>query len=448
MNAHTLIDTTRLWLQRHPRRLTAALAILLLGTGVTAFGTGPLDAALKAMPRTTVVQAVALPDEALAASTDTAPFVLHRSDLTRRDDTLATLLQRLGVRDTGAIERLRREPALAELWRGPAGKLVSVDVDDDGRLLRLQARWLARTDDTTFQRLDVRRASPPHSAWNVRRDSAPLNASVRLASGTIRSSLFAATEAARLPDAVASQLADLLGGEIDFRRDLRAGDTFAVVYEALEADGELLRYGRLLGAEFVNNGRRHQLVWFQPPGSRGAYYTFEGESLARAFLASPLAFTRVSSGYGMRFHPVHGDRRAHLGVDYAAPTGTPVRAVADASVAFAGWQRGYGNVVVLQHTNGRQTLYAHLSRIDVRKGQRLEQGQTVGAVGATGTATGPHLHFEYIVNGQHRDPMTIARDNPGGEPIEARWRSAFVQHAAGMRSQLAAAATLVQASAE
>ncbi len=442
------IDTARQWLQSHPRRVTAALAALLLGTGVTAFGTGPLDAAIERIPQTTVVQALDLPSDAQTDASATAPFVLHRSDLTRRDDTLATLLQRLGVRETAALDRLRREPALAELWRGQPGKLVSVDVDDEGRLLRLQARWLGRSDDTVFQRLDVQRTSPQSAVWQVRRDSAALTTSVRLASGTIRTSLFAATDAARLPDSVASQLADLFGGEIDFRRDLRVGDTFAVVYEALEADGELLRYGRLLGAEFVNNGRKHQLVWFQPPGGRGAYYTFQGESLARAFLASPLAFTRVSSGYGMRFHPVHGDRRAHLGVDYAAPTGTPVRAVADATVEFAGWQRGYGNVVILQHKNGRKTLYAHLSRIDVRKGQRLEQGQTLGAVGATGTATGPHLHFEYIVNGQHRDPMTIARDNPGGEPIEARWRAAFAEHAAGMRTQLAAAATVVQASAE
>jgi len=443
-----IIDSARQWLQRHPRHVTAAVALVLLGTGVTAFGTGPLDAAIERLPQTTVVQTLALPAATANDTPAAAPFVLHRSDLTRRDDTLATLLQRLGVRETAALERLRREPAMGELWRGQPGKLVSVEVDDEGRLLRLQARWLGRAEDTVFQRLDVRRDVNNGSTWRVQRDSAPLTTSVRLASGTIRTSLFAATDAARLPDSVASQLADLFGGEIDFRRDLRSGDTFAVVYEALEADGELLRYGRLLGAEFINNGRRHQLVWFQPPGGRGAYYTFQGESLARAFLASPLAFTRVSSGYGMRFHPVHGDRRAHLGVDYAAPTGTPVRAVADATVDFAGWRRGYGNVVILQHKNGRQTLYAHLSRIDVRKGQRLQQGQTLGAVGATGTATGPHLHFEYIVNGQHRDPMTIARDNPGGEPIEARWRAVFAEHAAGMRTQLAAAATIVQASAE
>ncbi len=439
------LHTWQRWLQRHPRRVMAALGALLLGTGVTAFGTGSLDAAIDDLPRRQLTETVEVAFADPAASAPVAPFILYRTDVTRRDDTLATLLQRLGVDDRAAADFLRRDRQAADVWRGRPGKLVSAEVDDDGRLQRLTVRWLPRDDSPTFQRLTVQRDG---DTWRSRLESPALTPTVRLASGTIRTSLFAATDAARLPDDIASQLADLFSGEIDFRRDLRAGDAFQVAYEALEADGEVLRYGRLLGAEFVNAGRRHQLVWFQAPGNKGAYYNFKGESLQRAFLASPLAFSRVSSGYGMRFHPVHGDQRAHLGVDYAAPTGTPVRSVADAVVEFAGWQRGYGNVVILQHKQNRKTLYAHLSRVDVRKGQRIEQGQTLGAVGATGTATGPHLHFEYIVGGAHRDPLILARDNASGEPIEARWRPAFERVAVAMREQLAAAATLVQASAE
>lgn len=437
------IEHVRRWLQRHPRSGVAVMAALLMGTGVTAFGTGPLDAAIDRLPQQQITETLALP---LAPAEGQAPFVLYRTDLTRRDDTLATLLQRLGVRDRAAEAFLRQDARAAQLWRGAAGKRVSVEVDDDGRLLRLQARWLPKADAARIEQLVVERRGEGFAA---RLDSMTPQSTVRLASGVIRSSLFAATDAAGLPDNVASQLADLLAGEIDFRRDLRPGDRFEVVYEALEADGEVLRYGRLLAARFVNAGREHGLVWFEPPGGgRGSYYNFRGESLARAFLASPLAFTRVSSGYGMRFHPVYGDRRAHMGVDYSAPTGTPVRSVADAVVEMAGWQRGYGNVVILQHKNQRKTLYAHLSRIDVRKGQRVEQGQIVGAVGATGTATGPHLHFEYIVGGQHRDPLTIARDNPGGEPLEARWRPAFEQLASAMQAKLEAARWVVQASAQ
>ncbi|TSE20144.1 Murein DD-endopeptidase MepM [Tepidimonas alkaliphilus] len=422
----------------------AALAALLMGTAVTAFGTGPLDAAIDRLPSKQVTEALTLAPTPKADAD--APFVLYRTDITRRDDTLATLLQRLGVHDRAAEAFLRQDARASQLWRGQPGKRVSVEVNDEGQLLRLRARWLPKSEAPQVEELVVERRG---ERFDARLDRVAPLTTVRLASGVIRSSLFAATDAAGLPDSVASQLADLLAGEIDFRRDLRVGDRFEVVYEALEADGEVLRWGRLLAARFVNDGREHGLVWFEPPGGgRGAYYNFRGESLARAFLASPLAFTRVSSGYGMRFHPVYGDRRAHLGVDYAAPTGTPVRSVADAVVTFAGWQRGYGNVVILQHKGDRQTLYAHLSRIDVRKGQRVQQGQTLGAVGATGTATGPHLHFEYIVGGRHRDPLTIARDNPGGEPLEARWRPAFAQVAAAMQSQLDAARWLVQASAE
>jgi len=246
---------------------------------------------------------------------------------------------------------------------------------------------------------------------------------------------------------VASQLADLFSGDIDFRRDLRAGDTFNVVYEALEADGEVLKYGRLLSAEFVNNGKAHQLMWFQEPGKKGAYYTFSGQSLRRTFLASPLAFSRVSSGYGMRFHPISGNRRPHLGIDFAAPTGTPVRTVADGTVQFAGWQRGYGNVIFIQHRQERTTVYAHLHRIDVRKGQRVDQGDLIGQVGSTGDSTGPHLHFEYRVRGVHNDPLTLARVNEG-EPISTASRAAFTAAAQAMKLKLASAATVVQASAD
>ena len=219
------------------------------------------------------------------------------------------------------------------------------------------------------------------------------------------------------------------------------------MYEALEADGELLRYGRMVSAQFINNGRTHQAMWFQEPGQRGGYYSLDGESMRRAFLASPLAFSRVSSGSGMRFHPVHGDRRAHLGVDYAAPTGTAVRTVADGMVTFAGRQGGYGNVVFIQHRDNKVTVYAHLSRMNVRKGQRVSQGDNIGAVGCTGTCTGPHLHFEYRQNGRHLNPLILAREK-SGDPISREARAAFNEASAQVRQQPAQAATSQVASAE
>jgi len=440
-----LLSTLQLAVQRHPKRLVGALGALLLGTGVTAFGIAPLDDGLDQIPVRQLVETVQPATLVAQGALDApVPFVLFRSDVTRRDDTVATLLQRLGVNDSEASAFLRQHAAAAELFKGRVGKLVMAEADDQQRLVRLTARWLPSDDSPTYRRLVAERTD---NGMQARVESAEFTTAVRLSSGTIRSSLFAATDAARLPDSIASQLADLFSAEIDFRRDLRAGDTFSVVYEALEADGEVLKYGRLLSAEFVNQGKAHQMMWFEEPGQKGGYYTFDGQSLRRAFLASPLAFSRVSSGYGMRFHPISGDRKPHLGVDFAAPTGTPVRSVSDGVVSFAGWQRGYGNVIEIQHRQNKSTLYAHLHRIDVRKGQRVEQGQLIGQVGSTGASTGPHLHFEFKVAGAHKDPLTIARTSEG-QPIGAASRQAFQQAAQSMRLKLASAATIVQASAD
>lgn len=433
-------------LNQHPKRFMAGLGAILLGTGVTAFGIAPLDAEIDQMPVRQLVESVQPGALSVQSALDApVPFILFRSDVTRRDDTVQSLLQRLGVNDTEAQQFLRQNTAATELLRGRAGKLVRAETDDNQRLIRLTARWIVNDNDNHYQRLVIERQA---EGFGARMEQSEFTSSVRLSSGVIRSSLFAATDAARLPDDIASQLADLFSAEIDFRRDLRAGDTFSVVYEALEADGELLRYGRLLSAEFVNKGKSHQVLWFEEPGQKGAYYTFNGESTRRAFLASPLAFSRISSGYGMRFHPVHGGRRPHLGVDYAAPTGTPVRTVGDGTVQFAGWQRGYGNVVFIQHRQDKVTVYAHLHRMDVRKGQRVEQGDLIGQVGCTGVCTGPHLHFEYRVRGEHRDPLVIAREGGGGEPVSAKARPAFDQAAQAMRQKLASASSIVQASAD
>jgi hypothetical protein len=193
-------------------------------------------------------------------------------------------------------------------------------------------------------------------------------------------------------------------------------------------------------------------MWFQEPlagsaaaathtMSKGGYYNLAGESLRRAFLTSPMAFSRVTSGFSMRFHPILQTWRAHLGVDYGATTGTPVRTVGDGVVEFAGVQNGYGNVVMVKHSGGNSTLYAHLSKINVRPGQRVQQGENVGLVGATGWATGPHLHFEFRVNGVHKDPLTLARSH-AAVPLAAAYKPLFDQSAQLVRAQLSAAAQI------
>jgi murein DD-endopeptidase MepM/ murein hydrolase activator NlpD len=215
----------------------------------------------------------------------------------------------------------------------------------------------------------------------------------------------------------------------------------------------------VLSAEFVNDGKTYQAMWFQEPVAsaslpqeegrathsltKGGYYTLDGQSLKRAYLASPLAFSRVTSGFKMRFHPILQKWRAHLGVDYAAPIGTPVRSVGDGVVEFAGVQDGFGNVAFIRHRNNHVTVYAHLSRIAVRRGQTVQQGQNIGATGATGWATGPHLHYEFRVNGTHQNPLTIARRSES-VPVAPAFKPVFSRFAGVVRLQLAAA-TLLQA---
>jgi len=282
-----------------------------------------------------------------------------------------------------------------------------------------------------------------------RLESAPLTVGTRLAGGTIRSSLFAATDAAGIPDGVAVQIAELFSNHIDFRRSLQKKDYFSVVYETLEADGEPLRSSRVLSAQFHNKGNTYSALWYAKEGSTdGAYYTLEGDSLRRAYLATPVKFTRITSDFGPRIHPIHKSWRVHKGTDMAAPTGTPVRTVGDGEVQFAGTQNGYGNVVYVKHRNQDVTVYAHLSRIGVKKGQRVSQGQEIGAVGMTGWATGPHLHFEFRVNGIHQDPMTIARQSQAAQPIAQEARADFDRLASHMRLQLDLAGRLQVAEAQ
>jgi murein DD-endopeptidase MepM/ murein hydrolase activator NlpD len=318
------------------------------------------------------------------------------------------------------------------------GMLVRAEVTSAGSLRTL--RYLSGRES-------MMQVVADGDAYRAAEYPAPLESRISMRSGVIRSSLFAATDAAGIPDPVAIQLAEMFSSSIDFRRDLRQGDRFNVVYESLEADGESLRTGRVLSAEFANDGQQHQAVWFEEAGHKGGYYSFDGQSSRRYYLASPLEFSRVSSGYGMRFHPITGGRKAHMGVDYAAPTGTPVRTIGDGTVEFAGVQRGYGNVIYVKHRNNQVTVYAHLSRIGVRKGQRVSQGDFIGAVGTTGASTGPHLHLEFRDNGVHVDPLAIARQSES-IPVPAALRQRFEAVAQLQRMQLNAAASIQQANAQ
>ncbi|MGZ5276658.1 MAG: M23 family metallopeptidase, partial [Caldimonas sp.] len=389
---------------RYPKTLAASVSLALAGFAATAFGVAPMVPDASTLPKRIVTESVVTADlrsqlEALAEH----DFDLFRSDATRASDTADSLLARLNVSDAEAAAFLRVDPVARKLLDGRAGKRVQARVDVAGRLEELVARYAAPGNDkvpTQFTRLRVERVAGKLIAYTA---LAPLAAQSLLASGTVLSTLFAATDEAGIPDAVATQMAEIFATDIDFRRELKKGATFSVVYEALTADGEPVTWGpsagRVLAAQFVNKNQTFSAMWFKDGDSKGSYFGLDGQSKQRSFLASPLEFSRVTSGFAMRMHPILNTWKQHNGVDYGAPSGTPVRTIGDGVVEFAGWQNGYGNVIHIKHGNELSTVYAHLSRIDVAKGAKVEQGDTIGAVGQTGWATGPHLHFEVKVDG-------------------------------------------------
>ncbi|MDO4591980.1 MAG: peptidoglycan DD-metalloendopeptidase family protein, partial [Comamonadaceae bacterium] len=363
---------------------------------------------------------------------------------TRSSDTPESLLQRLGIQDPSASAFLRSNDLARQHIFSRNGRLVSAETSNDHQLRKLTVRWIQDESSEHFQRLELERQADGQFAATV--STAPLTVNTRLTGGTIHSTLFAATDAAGLPDAVAVQIADIFS-DINFHR-LHKGDRFSVIYETLEADGEFLRSGRVIAAEFKNRDKLHSAMWFEEPGERGSYYAMDGSSLRRAYLNSPVEFSRISSNFAMRKHPIHGTWRRHLGTDYAAPTGTKVRTVGDGVVEFAGWQNGFGNVIFIKHSNtAHVTVYAHLSRIDVKKGQSVEQGQHIGAVGSTGWSTGPHLHFEFRVNGTHQDPQSVIAKSEA-KAISDKVRQQFAQQAEQLHVQLASAELIRQASAQ
>jgi len=428
----------------YPRHITTAIAAVLLTAGGGAFAVASLGPDAADLPIRQVLEAVSpLPIDAQTDALDAYSFTLFRTEHTRSSDTAEALLKRLGIHDPAAAAFVRGHAEARAALFNRVGRTVTAEVGQNDSLQKLIARWIP-TANGGFQRLVIEKLP---AGFVARTEADALTPGTRLASGVVRTSLFAATDEARIPDAVASQLADIFSGDVDFRQ-LRKGDRFAVVYETFEADGQVLRSGRVLSAEFESGSKTWQAMWFQEPGQKGGYYRPSGESLRRAYLSSPVEFSRVSSGFAMRMHPILNSWRQHNGIDFAAPTGTPIRTVGDGVVNFAGRQNGYGNIVIVQHRNGQETAYAHMSRIDVKAGQSVSQGQTIGAVGATGWATGPHLHFEFRVNGEYRDPTTIAQHSEGVPPLSPTSRAAFERQALATRTELAAAFSVVQASAD
>lgn len=405
------------------RWFVAVSTLPLLGV-ITAFGVMPQSVTEFNPPRT-VIEEIALPaPEKMAATSGT----FWRTEKMSRSDTVDGLLTKLNVSDDAASAFLRKNPQAASFRKFAPGKRIQGETTASGELISLRfvgkdgAQVLVQRNEGSFK---------------VSTQPAQLEQRVVMRTGVIKSSLFAATDAADLPDAVAGQLADIFGGDIDFHRDLARGDKFSVIYEMTYSNGEPVRTGRILAAEFINQGTPYRAVYFQNENGRGDYYTPEGKSVHKAFLRSPLEFSRVSSGFSSgRMHPVLNRVRAHKGVDYAAPTGTKVKSTADGVVTFSGRMNGFGNVVEISHQGRYRTVYGHLSGFasGMRKGKSVHQGDVVGFVGMTGLASAPHLHYEFKVDGVQRDPLRVAM--PDAKPISASQKAAFERSNLGLYARL------------
>lgn len=389
---------------------TRALVIGVITSlaAVTAFGVAPLaDPTLP--PSRFLVEPVALEPELIES---VGRFV--QQEKIRRGDTLASVLSRLGADDPEFAAFVRRDPIARRLLELRAGRTVSAFLSDGGRLERVTYRLAGDDPDALGHRLVVERVD---GLLTAQREAVPVERFVETRTAEVRRSLVEALDVADIPDAVLTRMADLFGAEVDLRRDVRRGDRLRVVYETLREAGSLEPpiVGRILAVQFRGGQRRLEAVWFDHGDGSGGYYTFDGRSLAQSFLVSPLELTRVSSGFTeSRLHPVLRDWRAHKGVDLPAPIGTKVRTVADGTIDFIGQQRGYGNVITVRHDARHLTLYAHLNAFTdgLAPGRTVRQGDVIGEVGMTGWATGPHLHFEFHVDGQHVDPMVAVAQNP------------------------------------
>jgi murein DD-endopeptidase MepM/ murein hydrolase activator NlpD len=414
-------------------RIVAGGAVVLALCAFGATAVAPIAPDAADIPVKSIAQDLQLPnlaDQIAALQQDQQEFI-HEERI-RPGDSLGSVFARLGIEDQQAAAFVRSDKLARSLLSLKTGKRIQAETDENGMMLSLRATIAVNKDE--FNTVTVTRKG---DKFVVTKAPAELERRVEMRSREISTSLYAATDAnvdgGQIPDSVVNQIIEMFSTNIDFRGDLKRGDRFNVVYETFWQDGEMVRTGRVLAGEFINRGVAYQSVWYEDPVShQGGYYALNGQSLKKAFLKSPVAFSRISSGFSMRVHPVFNVWKAHKGVDMAAPMGTPIRAAGDGTVDFAGVSNGYGNMVVLKHWSNYSTAYGHMSRFasGMRKGQKVHQGDVIGYVGATGWATGPHLHYEFRIGGEATDPMKLR--NLQAQPLTSGEMSRFRMAAAEM----------------
>ncbi|MCF6282800.1 MAG: peptidoglycan DD-metalloendopeptidase family protein [Candidatus Polarisedimenticolaceae bacterium] len=344
-------------------------------------------------------------------------------------DTLAKIFSAKGLSANLLHRIVTSSKESAKLARIRPGQELRIQLDAEGEFIAL-----VQVIDAIHS-LEIRRTTEGFIANKVQQ---AVEYRTAFTSGTITQSLFISAKEAGLPDPLIMSLANIFGWDIDFALEIRQGDRFTVIYREEYLNGKKLRNGPILAAEFINRGKSFQAIRYTDAAGESNYFTPEGDSVRKAFLRSPVDFRRISSRFQReRYHPVLGRKRPHRGVDYAARTGTPVKASGDGKIIFRGRKGGYGKTVIVQHGGGITTLYAHLNSYMLKRrvGSRVKQGQTIGFVGKTGVATGPHLHYEFRLNGAHRNPLTVKL--PAANPIAKAMREDFKIQTAPLTMQLA-----------
>jgi len=427
-------------------------AVLLMGLGAVALGIfqptqvdaaeGKSQIANEPAPEQKLVHNVVpvpAPTEALAVeqAPEETPYIVETR--VRSGDTLATVLKRVDVSDASLLAFIARESKARSIYRLIVGRSIQAATNDEGDLLWVRYYHTPNSDSNGAGMAKTLQITATKSGFVAEELLQPLETHIEVAVGTIRSSLFAATDIAGVPDGITSQMAEILSSKVDFLRGLRPNDQFRVVYETRTIGGRTAGNGRVLALEFINGKKIHNAVWFSPDGQTGGYYDLEGESLRGAFLRSALKFSRISSTFGMRtIAGLQAWSGHHPGVDYAAPTGTPIHATADGTVEFAGWRNGYGNTIILKHHSKITTLYAHQSRFasGLQAGSKVSQGDLIGYVGSTGWSTGPHLHYEFRVAEKPIDPLTATANMPTSQPLAPEHREKFAEVVNPFKQQL------------
>lgn len=338
-------------------------------------------------------------------------------------DSLALIFKKMGLSPQELDRVVRADKQAAKLKSLMPGQEFKFQIENNA--LQKMVYKIDALNTLTIKR-------DPNNEFVVSTDSRQMETRVSNASAVIDSSLFLAGQEAGLSDNLIMELAGIFGWDIDFALDIRSGDRFTLVYEEQYLDGRKQRDGNILAAEFVNRGKTYRALRYTDAKGISDYYSPDGKSMRKAFIRTPVDFTRISSYFGKRKHPILNTIKNHHGVDYVAPRGTPIKAAGDGKLLFVGRKGGYGKTVIIQHGGKYSTLYAHMSRIKpgMRRGKSIRQGQIIGYVGSTGRSTGPHLHYEFRINGVHRNPLRVKL--PDAAPIRAKYKSDFLAKSRGL----------------